>query len=123
MLKNDFYTITGSQVTDNQALVSIRLNAEHFIFKAHFPENPITPGVCIIQIIKEIVEDISKRKLILSVARNIKFLHIINPLKYEKINFRISYNYTDDQQFIHANTQVEYDEIIFVKASMSYKIL
>jgi 3-hydroxyacyl-[acyl-carrier-protein] dehydratase len=123
MLKNNFYIVDESQMSDNQVLVSICLNAGHFIFKAHFPGNPITPGVCIIQIIKEIIEDVSKRKLILSVARNIKFLHVINPLKYEKINFRISYNYTDDQQFIHANTQVEYDEIIFVKASTSYKIL
>ena len=35
--------------------VKIRLNPDHEIYRAHFPGNPITPGVCIVQIISEVL--------------------------------------------------------------------
>ena len=50
MLK-DFYTLnTLQQIAANTYLCTLTLNAEHPIFKGHFPNNPVTPGVCMMQI-------------------------------------------------------------------------
>ncbi len=80
MLIKDFYkTLKIDQVDENTIHVLIKLNKDHSVFKGHFPENPITPGVCMIQAIKEIVQDYTKRLLFLQNISNVKFTAIINP--------------------------------------------
>jgi len=89
-LKDDFFKVKEFCETATGMDYTIELNPEHAIFEAHFPNNPITPGVCIIQIVKELSEEMLKRKLLLQKAKNIKFLNIINPLKNKEVTFSIS---------------------------------
>ena len=59
MLK-DFYTLnTLQQIAANTYLCTLTLNAEHPIFKGHFPNNPVTPGVCMMQIVKNLTVQIT----------------------------------------------------------------
>jgi 3-hydroxyacyl-[acyl-carrier-protein] dehydratase len=69
---------------------TIRLNPEHIIYQAHFPENPITPGVCIIQIVKELSKELLKHELFLKKMNNVKFLNVINPLEDKEVIFSMS---------------------------------
>ena len=80
ILYNDFYTASLSAKTENGCEYSISLNKEHFIYQAHFPENPITPGVCIVQICTELMGKYLERKLQLKRINNVKFISIINPV-------------------------------------------
>jgi 3-hydroxyacyl-[acyl-carrier-protein] dehydratase len=89
-LKDDFFKITSSTQTATGMDYTIALNPEHFIYRAHFPENPITPGVCIIQIIKELAEEILKQRLFLKEVINTKFLNVINPLENNEIMISVS---------------------------------
>jgi 3-hydroxyacyl-[acyl-carrier-protein] dehydratase len=66
---------------------TVIFNAAHFIYQAHFPNNPITPGVCIIQIVKELLENRFAETLVLHKINNLKFLAPINPQKAENVNF------------------------------------
>ena len=61
--------------------VRISLNAGHTIYKAHFPGNPITPGVCLIQIIMELTEQRLQTHLELLKVTNLKFVAPISPEK------------------------------------------
>ena len=57
-LLNDFYTVESTQKTaENNLLTTIVLNAEHPIFKGHFEQMPVVPGVCQTQIIKEVLQN------------------------------------------------------------------
>ena len=65
----------------------IRLNASHPIYQAHFPGEPITPGVCIIQIAKELLElsfygssHLQQSCYELQTVKNVKFLSPISPI-------------------------------------------
>ena len=49
------------------------------IYKAHFPGEPITPGVCILQIGAELLSEAAGERLELSVVKNVKFLSILRP--------------------------------------------
>ena len=69
-LKNSMFTVMGG--TPDQ--VAVRLNGGHEIYKAHFPGNPITPGVCIVQMIGELLSDRCGRRLSLSKIVNLKFV-------------------------------------------------
>ena len=80
MLNKDFYKIqTINQVEANTIHVSILLNKNHDVFNGHFPNNPITPGVCMIQAIKEIAQTQVNSLLFLHKISNVKFTAIINP--------------------------------------------
>jgi 3-hydroxyacyl-[acyl-carrier-protein] dehydratase len=74
-LRNQMYQVVSSE--DKRVTVSLR--AEHFIFKAHFPGNPVMPGVCILQMIGEMMEDIVGVRLELSKIVNLKFISPIAP--------------------------------------------
>ncbi|MBQ0740088.1 3-hydroxyacyl-ACP dehydratase, partial [Aquimarina celericrescens] len=58
MLLKDFYKTNTLITVGNISTVTITINKNHKIFKGHFPGNPVTPGVCMIQIIKELAEGI-----------------------------------------------------------------
>ena len=71
LIDKDFYTINEFQkLADDKALVSITINSGHQIFEGHFPGQPVTPGVCMMQIIKELGEKWSNKKLMLKTAKN-----------------------------------------------------
>ena len=58
MLRNDFYTIVSwENISENSFFVTITINKNHAIFDGHFPQNPIVPGVCMLQMVKDLMED------------------------------------------------------------------
>ena len=70
MLINSFYNIVSStQLADGSYRYEVSLDGRHEIFKGHFPKLPVLPGVCILQIVKDIVEDIVGYKLRLRQAQ------------------------------------------------------
>ena len=60
--------------------VTLALNCHHDIFNGHFPGNPVLPGVCQVEMIRELAEKILGLRLLLSQASHVKFLSLINPL-------------------------------------------
>lgn len=64
---------------DNETRVVFTLNDQHPIFAGHFPEQPILPGVCQVQLIHECVEKQLEQKLMMHAAANIKFMNMIIP--------------------------------------------
>lgn len=80
-LINDFFTITNTTRPDeHSASFDLRLNASHFIYAAHFPGNPITPGVCQLIIVEELASQLLGRTMQLSYISNIKYSGIISPV-------------------------------------------
>ena len=84
-LRNNLYTVTSGQVNDNSAHFELELNADHLIYKAHFPDMPITPGVCLLQIAKELLEDCCGQSLEIGHIKNVKFLAPMSPTELPRI--------------------------------------
>lgn len=78
-LINDFFHIVHTDNREEEIEVALRLNAEHTIFRAHFPGQPIMPGVCQVAMLVETLETIEGKALQLTAAKNIKFLSVISP--------------------------------------------
>ena len=81
MLLNSFFKIINIQSAEKH-IVSIELNANHEIYKGHFPSNPVTPGVCLTQMVKETIEHILGKKLRLITGDNLKFTAVLNPTEH-----------------------------------------
>lgn len=80
-LNGSFFEIISAEKPEAQAegaapvqsSYRIRLNPGHEIYKAHFPEQPITPGVIIVRMAMELLSEALGRKAHLVGAPNIKF--------------------------------------------------
>ncbi|MDR1860295.1 MAG: hypothetical protein LBR06_05180 [Bacteroidales bacterium] len=89
-LIDDFFTVADCRVDDSGSLYTMNVNAAHPIFSVHFPGNPITPGVCIVQLIKELWEQQSRTQAFLKRINNVKFLAVINPLETPTVRVKLS---------------------------------
>lgn len=70
-------------------ITTLLINADHEIFKGHFPGMPVVPGVCMVEMIKEILEEVVGKKTNLKKAGTIKFLHVLDPNIYPEINAEV----------------------------------
>ena len=91
MLLNNFFTISDIETTGFEIKAGLVINAGHKIFEGHFPNQPVMPGVCMMQIVKEIVEKVLEKKTNLIKANEMKFLAIIDPQVNNRIQATITY--------------------------------
>lgn len=78
-LKNSFFNVIGRDEVDGKYSCTIELNPDHFIFMAHFPGNPIVPGVCQVQMVSELLAEKLGREVYLREVKNIKYLAVMTP--------------------------------------------
>ncbi len=89
MLLNSLFFIDQITAGDHSVEAVIRIDRNHAIFEGHFPGKPIVPGVCMIQLVKELLEQSEERKFRIQSAENIKFLAVIDPTVYERVRASI----------------------------------
>tara|TARA_R110000744_G_scaffold28787_1_gene69056 strand:+ start:106 stop:474 length:369 start_codon:yes stop_codon:yes gene_type:complete len=119
MLIEGLYTIETFNKTEEGISAQIKLNPKHKIFKGHFPGKPIMPGVCMIQIIKELTERSLGQELFLSVASNVKFMAIINP-ETDPI-LLIDINLSEMDGLFKVKSTTIFGETVALKLSATFK--
>jgi 3-hydroxyacyl-[acyl-carrier-protein] dehydratase len=97
MLKDDFFTISSIQKENNSFKIVLELNASHKIFAGHFPGQPVLPGACMLQMVKEVTEIILNKKMRLTKADNIKFLLLINPNENRTLQMGLTFSISEDR--------------------------
>lgn len=121
-LLNNLYHIVSKDVVDASIRYNIHLDASHFIYQAHFPDEPITPGVCIIQIAKELLEEHLGIGLEIQKVKNVKFLNVISPLATPNVTYVFEKIMPDDSEKTYkVMTQVSSGETSLAKLSFTCK--
>lgn len=116
----DFYHV--GKITPLSAegyTVEIHLNPSHPVFEGHFPDNPIAPGVCMIQITKDLTETIVGKKLFLIRASNVKFTALINPYENSVLQLQLEIFQLEDE-LIKVKGVTSFDETVALKLSVTY---
>lgn len=87
-LLSGFYHITQSEnINETDWKVRVMLNPQHSLYAGHFPQQPVVPGVCTLQMIKECLEKIYRAPLQYKQIASCKFLSVINPDETPELNF------------------------------------
>ncbi|MEA9413521.1 3-hydroxyacyl-ACP dehydratase [Flavobacterium sp. PL02] len=121
MVLKDFYKILSLENTsDSKYDAVILVNDKHDVFKGHFPDNPIMPGVCMIQIIKELSETITKSNLMMQTLSNVKFMALINPEVTPELRLELDIITTEDGLVKVKNTTY-FNKTVALKLSNVYK--
>ena len=111
---NDFFTISNTESSATEIWAELFINADHKIFKGHFPNQPVVPGVCMMQMIKEIVENVLDKQTNLVHAADMKFLAVIDPTKNNLVQATIKYS-TDETGIINIAASIYKDELVHFK--------
>jgi 3-hydroxyacyl-[acyl-carrier-protein] dehydratase len=114
ILLNDFFTIHDKVSSETEIWAELRINANHKIFEGHFPNQPVVPGVCMMQMIKEILEQVIGKETNLVQAADMKFLAVINPLENNLIHASIKYS-TDENSAVNVVASLFKDELVHFK--------
>jgi 3-hydroxyacyl-[acyl-carrier-protein] dehydratase len=124
MLIDDFFEISGfdpqkSVFQFNIEVIynykaTIIINPAHRIFEGHFPENPVVPGVTLIEIVKETLENYIGKELQLKSTGNVKFLHVVNPQIETELMLDYQVKFLNDDE-IQAKSTIYSKEIVVLK--------
>ena len=118
MLINDFFNITAKQETEDVLIYDIKLNPIHEIYKGHFPSQPIAPGVCLAQIIKELCENHLGQDLKMLSSRNMKFIAVLNPTKDAEVSVNIKIK--DENNVFSVRASCQNETTTFFKIDAKY---
>lgn len=90
---DDFFIIDAIDETAGGYSCRVRLNGAHVIYRAHFPEDPITPGACLVRMAGKVFARCLGRSIMLKHAVTIKFIHVLRPNEVGALS--IAYTYLD----------------------------
>jgi 3-hydroxyacyl-[acyl-carrier-protein] dehydratase len=88
---DDLFKISKVEHSDNVIIAVLDINKGCDIFKGHFPGHPVVPGACMLQIVKEVLEDALGIVLRLKKADHLKFINMIDPGIRPSVDLDIAY--------------------------------
>lgn len=86
-LADYLYTITRADSAEKT--YTVRLLNDCAIYRAHFPGEPITPGVCIVQMAKELMELHTGAHLEIAKVKDARFLSVLSPTTTSEVTFKL----------------------------------
>lgn len=121
MLKQiDFYSLKNFTVPETgKVQAEVELNAAHAIFKGHFPDSPVVPGVCLIQISKEMLEKSLSLSTHLIHSSQVKFLAIVDP-RVDAV-LEVALETKEQDGLISANAVISAGDKVFFKFKGVFK--
>ena len=113
MKKLDYYRITGTGRENNTFTFDIEINPDCEVFLGHFPGEPICPGVCNIQMLKECAEKALGKKMVLSGIKQCKLTALMKPDTDRKATVKLSFE--DEDGPIRFTAELYNENKTFVK--------
>lgn len=122
MVLDSLFMVNDFSVKETEINALLVLNESHEIFKGHFPGQPVVPGVCMMQSVKELVERHVEQKLTLVEADNMKFLSVIDPRENKEIEAKISFVKNGSQLSVNASLFAGTVTFFKLKATLNLSI-
>ena len=89
--KDSFYELAGIQSDNDKRHVyaKLKVNIDHPVFIGHFPDQPVVPGVLMIQMVSEILSEFINHEVNVRQIKNVKYISLINPTVHRVIEIKI----------------------------------
>lgn len=117
MLKEPLFKISSLTRSENSVSAVLEIDQFNEIFGGHFPDQPVVPGACMLQIIKEVLADALNSPLRLVKADNIKFLSLVTP-SARSLQLQIGYSLTETN--IKVNANISFGDLVCMKLQATF---
>ena len=119
--ENGIYRLNALTDDGDCRVAEVELLKECPVYQGHFPGMPITPGVMLLAITRELVDGMIGQRCSLSKVRNVKFLQILTP-NLSPVRFRFS-ELKSDEAGVSVRLSIENDVTVFAKLSLEYNFI
>ena len=120
MSLDEFYKIDHVESEEGKIIARIKLNPDHQIYEGHFPEQPVVPGVTQLQVLKDILENQTSSKLVLSQMTFAKYLFPILPHESSDLIVQVDFSFSENA--FKVNAVIKDKDQIFTKFKALFKI-
>jgi len=114
---NDIFNIINLDHSDGQVTALLGVNQQSEIFKGHFPGQPVVPGACMVQVVKDVLEDALSKTVQLKKAGQLKFMNIIVPGDEQ---LQLNVNYKNNEGDIVISATLNNAEVVCFKFMGSF---
>lgn len=122
MLLNDFYKLKEQTESNGDWSFKVELNPNHAIYTGHFPNQPIVPGVCNLQIIRECSELVLKQKVRIVNISSCKYLTVVDPTKNKDLDIQLSLKASEAGEYM-LQALGAFEETDFIKLKATIKVV
>ena len=113
MLNSSVFKISSINSTEGLISAALEIEVDHEIFNGHFPDQPVVPGACMVQLVKDVLEQKLDATLHLKIANNLKFLNLVNPQETTALHLQLNYITEDDQ--LKVNGELIAEDVVYFK--------
>lgn len=115
----EIYTIQKIIEQDSVLLARLNINAKHAVFKGHFPQQPVLPGVVQIGMIKTVLNKQFARNYQLESIKNAKYLAMVIPDENRNLVLEVKYSEIEENA-LRVKAVLTAEERVFLKFSGNF---
>ncbi|MDR1336648.1 MAG: beta-hydroxyacyl-ACP dehydratase [Tannerella sp.] len=108
----DYYTVNSQRTEGDTSVFEVSLNPASAVYRGHFPDMPVAPGVCNIQMIKECVERLTGRALRMNCLVRCRLTTLLTPQQHPDLQVRIQLLENSDT-LVRAQTAIGREEATY----------
>ncbi len=117
-MSRSFYTTLKQTRTPEGLSVDLKFHADHPLYGGHFPNNPITPGVCLVQSINDQISSCFGN-VRLTEVKKCRFTAIHNPNVHPQVLVEI--NVSEIESGYKISASIKHEDEVFVKYSATFE--
>jgi len=115
---DDVFSISNLAHGEGMITASLALNPDSSIFQGHFPGQPVVPGACMLDAVREVLTRVLEKPLRLKKAGQLKFVGMLVPVEATTVLLEITYKIAEDE--IITNGKLVDGERVCLKFQGSY---
>ncbi|WP_088653247.1 hotdog family protein [Geofilum rhodophaeum] len=121
MTTKNLYSYELTAVGETHLEAKVVFNATHPLYRGHFPQAPVTPGVCQMLLVADLLSEVLQRPVELEHARDVKFLSMHNPEEDKVLVVKIKFG-KQEGEVLAVNAEILVEQRKVLKLNGSYRI-
>ena len=119
LLENKFYKVLSEKRTDGlSAKYHLAILPECNVYNGHFPGNPVCPGVCNIETIKECAILLTEEQLRYSTIKQCRLTALATPIVCPEIDVQVALSPAGNGYAIHATISDDKQTYMILKGQL-----
>ncbi len=115
---NHVFSIYQTNKIDQSFHYQAKIDMYHSVFKGHFPDQPVVPGVCTMNMLKLCFADALGYAVRYDYIKECKFLSVIVPQEHQVLDVKFDFKTVEDKLNVIAEVSYNGNKAIKLKATL-----
>lgn len=119
VLENSYFTVLERSDVEGGVRFRVRMEEGHEVYRGHFPGNPVSPGVCNMQMVRECAEMVSGVRLRFVKIGQYRLMGVIAPGRYPEVEVTVAMSEAGGEWELRATVTGGEEVLIQMKAVLT----